>query len=67
MDATGRETREQDLEKAKLVSTFQRTYKYARSGFFPCHETKLKILRAVSQLAFVEEDMLSRSLYEGHD
>ena len=49
------------------VSTFQRTYKYARSGFFPCHETKLKILRAVSQLAFVEEDMLSKSLYGGHD
>lgn len=49
------------------VSTFNRTYKYAASGFFPCHETKLTILRAVNQIDFVEDALLSRSLYEGHD
>jgi len=49
------------------VSTFNRTYKYARSGFFPCRETKLKMMRALSSLDHVEDTDLSRSLYDGHD
>lgn len=48
------------------VSTFNRTYKYARSGFFPCRETKLKILRAVQGVEILD-DTLSAAMYEGHD
>lgn len=48
------------------VSTFNRTYKYARSGFFPCRETKLKILRAVQNVE-IGDDAMSAAMYEGHD
>lgn len=50
------------------MSTFNRTYKYAASGFFPCRETKLKILKAVHDME--EEpgsDGLAKAMYEGHD
>lgn len=50
------------------VSTFNRTYKYGRSGFFPCHETKLKILKAVHDMEEAPGgDALSKAMYEGHD
>lgn len=49
------------------VSTFNRTYKYAKSGFFPCRETKLKILRAVWDMEEKPGDDLSKAMYEGHD
>lgn len=48
------------------LSTFNRTYKYAKSGFFPCRETKLKILRAVQGVE-IEDNSLSAAMYEGHD
>lgn len=49
------------------ISTFNRCFKYAKYGFFPCRETKLKILRAINELPSVDEEMLAKSMYEGHD
>lgn len=49
------------------VSTFNRCFKYAARGFFPCRETKLKILRAINELPNVEDGDLSKAMYEGHD
>lgn len=50
------------------VSTFNRTYKYAASGFFPCRETKMKILKAVHDMENPPgDDSLSKAMYEGHD
>lgn len=50
------------------VSTFNRTYKYAASGFFPCRETKLKILKAVHDMEETPgDDSLGKAMYEGHD
>lgn len=50
------------------LSTFNRTYKYAKSGFFPCRETKLKILKSVYDMGEAPgEDGLSKAMYEGHD
>lgn len=49
------------------VSTFNRCFKYARSGFFPCRETKMKILNAIHSLDNIQETDLSKALYEGHD
>lgn len=49
------------------ISTFNRTYKYAKSGFFPCRETKLKIMRSVWAMEEEPADGLSKAMYEGHD
>ena len=49
------------------VSTFNRTYKYAQSGFFPCRETKQKIIRAIREMPMTDEDALAEAMYEGHD
>jgi hypothetical protein len=50
------------------VSPFNRTYKYAKSGFFPCRETKLKILKAVYDMEEApNEESFGRAMYEGHD
>lgn len=49
------------------VSTFHRTYKYAASGFLPCRETKLKLIRALRDLPEVKDEDLANSFYEGVD
>ena len=50
------------------ASTFNRTYKYAASGFFPCRETKRKILEAIYDMEeSPSDDSLSKAMYEGHD
>ena len=50
------------------ISTLNRTYKYARSGYFPCRETKLKIIKAIQSLEnSIGENDLAGAMYEGHD
>ena len=49
------------------VSSFHRTYKYAASGFLPCRETKLKLIRALRDLPEVKDTDLAKSFYEGVD
>lgn len=48
------------------MSTFERVLKYAKYGYFPCKETKLKLAKAIKDLpdAAIE---VSESLYDGMD
>ena len=48
------------------MSTFERMFRYAKYGYFPCRETKMKIIKALREVP--EEQMeLSESLYDGMD
>lgn len=49
------------------ISTFNRTYKYALSGFMPCRETKSKIINAIRNLPNFTDAELAKSFYEGVD
>lgn len=48
------------------ASTFERTLRYAKYGYFPCKETKMKIIKGLQSLGDSEIE-LSRSLYDGMD
>lgn len=47
------------------VSTFDRMFKYAKYGYFPCRDTKLKVINELRKITNVEG--LSESLYDGID
>jgi hypothetical protein len=47
------------------ISTFDRLLRYAKYGYFPCKETKMKIIDAIRKVNTVEG--LSESLYDGMD
>ena len=48
------------------MSTFERAFRYAKYGYFPCKETKMKIARAIKELSD-EQLEISESLYDGMD
>ena len=48
------------------MSTFERMFRYARYGYFPCRETKMKMVKALRELSD-EQVELSESLYDGMD
>jgi hypothetical protein len=48
------------------MSTFERTLRYAKYGYFPCKETKLKIAKAIKKLPDKQIEV-AESLYEGWD
>lgn len=48
------------------MSTFERMFRYARYGYFPCRETKMKIVKALRELTD-EQVEVSNSLYDGMD
>lgn len=48
------------------MSTFERAFRYAKYGYFPCKETKLKMARAIKGLSD-EQLEVSESLYDGMD
>lgn len=48
------------------MSTFERMIRYAKYGYFPCKETKLKIVKALRELSD-EQVEVSESLYKGLD
>lgn len=48
------------------MSTFERMLRYAKYGYFPCKETKMKIVNALRGLS-QEQVELSNSLYDGMD
>lgn len=48
------------------MSTFERMFRYARYGYFPCRETKMKIVRALRGIS-EQQIELSESLYDGWD
>lgn len=47
------------------VSTFERMLRYAKYGYFPCKETKLRIIEGIREVVVV--DGLTESLYDGID
>lgn len=49
------------------ISSFNRSYKYAKYGFFPCRETKLKMIHELQALSKVDDADLGKSFYEGVD
>lgn len=48
------------------MSTFERMLRYAKYGYFPCKETKLKIVQSLRGLTEKEVEV-SESLYKGMD
>lgn len=48
------------------MSTFERMLRYAKYGYFPCKETKMKIIEAIRELNEREVE-LSENLYDGID
>lgn len=48
------------------MSTFERMLRYAKYGYFPCRETKMKIVKALRDLSEQQVE-LSESLYDGMD
>lgn len=52
------------------INTFERMLKYAKYGYNPCKETKIKILEMLMSLSVDEVDVegfLGKSLYNGFD
>jgi hypothetical protein len=48
------------------MSTLERSFRYAKYGYFPCKETKMKMARAIKELSD-EQLEVSESLYDGMD
>lgn len=48
------------------ISTFERMLKYIRYGFYPCYETKLRLLTAINQLSETQVQV-KENLYDGYD
>lgn len=48
------------------MSTLERAFRYAKYGYFPCKETKMKMARAIKGLSD-EQLEVSESLYDGMD
>ena len=48
------------------MSTFERTYRYAKYGFFPCRETKMKLATALNEL-YPNALQVTENLYDGLD
>ena len=48
------------------MSTFERMFRYAKYGYFPCRETKMKIIKALRDLD-EREVSLSKNFYDGID
>lgn len=48
------------------MSTFDRTFRYAKYGYFPCKETKLKIINSLRGLP-EEKVKIPENLYDGMD
>ncbi len=48
------------------MSTFERSFRYAKYGYYPCKETKMKMAKAIKSLSD-EQLEVSESLYDGMD
>lgn len=56
-----------DENLVKPSSTFDRVLRYAKYGYSPCRDSKLKLLQAISEMGVVSADDLSKSMYNGMD
>ena len=48
------------------MSTFERMFRYAKYGYFPCKEAKMKIIKELRELSEQQVE-LSENLYDGMD
>lgn len=48
------------------MSTFERMLRYAKYGYFPCRETKMKLIKAIREIDDRQVE-LSENLYDGMD
>ncbi|MFS1518577.1 hypothetical protein V1503_19250 [Bacillus sp. SCS-151] len=59
---------DEDASKIILpVNTFNRMFRYARFGYFPCKETKGKIIQSLRELPRFSDELLGIELYNGLD
>ncbi|WP_299831590.1 hypothetical protein [uncultured Metabacillus sp.] len=59
---------DQEMQNIILpVNTFNRMFRYARYGYFPCRETKAKIIEALRNVPSFSDEMLAMELYNGLD
>jgi hypothetical protein len=49
------------------VNTFNRMFRYARYGYFPCRESKAKIIQALRDIPAFSDEMLATEMYNGID
>lgn len=49
------------------VNTFNRMFRYAKYGYFPCRESKVKIIESLRSLPNFSEELLALGLYDGFD
>lgn len=49
------------------ISTFERSYKYRDYGFRLCKESRIKLLQAINEQEFIDENDFIASLYNGLD
>lgn len=49
------------------VNSLNRMFRYAKYGYFPCRETKAKLITALRDLSSFSEELLGIELYNGLD
>ena len=54
-------------EISRIANTYNRMFRYGKYGYFPCRETKVKVVQALRLLPDFTDDMLSQDLYFGFD
>lgn len=59
---------DQNAEEMVLpVNTFNRMFRYAKYGYYPCRESKAIIIAALRDLPNFSDEMLAMELYNGMD
>jgi hypothetical protein len=49
------------------INTFERMFRYAKYGYFPCRETKVKMITEIRNIQNFSPELLSLGLYDGVD
>lgn len=47
------------------ISTFERMIRYSKYGYYPCRESKIKLINSIREQK--NDESISESLYEGMD
>ena len=56
-----------DEKLVKPVNTLERMFRYAKYGYSPCRETKVRIIKEMRELNQFSEELISMGLYDGLD
>lgn len=49
------------------INTYNRAFRYGRYGYFPCRQTKLKMIESIRKVSGNSEELLVLGLYDGLD